>query len=121
MKGLFPHPTGADPGWLAEELPGPGRPLTLADRACCCPARPVVTVMMPPAPGRPFPADLLLCGHHYRANRAALLAAGATIYDADGTPIAPGDGWGPEDCRQPGDRPQRQRQAPATGSASVQN
>jgi hypothetical protein len=24
-----------------------------------------VTVVMPPAHGRPYPMDLLLCGHHY--------------------------------------------------------
>jgi hypothetical protein len=46
-------------------------------RACCCPARPVVRMVMPPALDRPHPTDLLLCGHHYRASRAALDAAGA--------------------------------------------
>jgi len=46
----------------------------------CCPARPVVAVVMPPVPGRPYPIDLLLCGHHYRASEIALLAAGATVY-----------------------------------------
>ena len=56
----------------------------VADRACCCPARPVVTVIMPPAPGRPHPVDLLLCGHHFRVSRAALKAAGAAVYDDTG-------------------------------------
>jgi hypothetical protein len=32
-----------------------------ADRACCCPAKPVVVAIIPPGPGRPRPADLLLC------------------------------------------------------------
>jgi hypothetical protein len=48
-------------------------------RACCCPARPVVRVSMPPVPGRPYPVDLWLCGHHYRSSWAALDAAGATV------------------------------------------
>jgi hypothetical protein len=59
-------------------------PLAFAERACCCPARPVVVVVMPPAPGRPYPIDLLLCGHHYRATEIALLAAGATVYGETG-------------------------------------
>lgn len=50
-------------------------------RACCCPARPAVKVVMPPAPGRPHPVDLWLCGHHHRASRQALAAAGARVYD----------------------------------------
>jgi len=51
----------------------------LADRACCCPARAMVQVVMPPAPARPHRTELLLCGHHYRASRQALAAAGATV------------------------------------------
>jgi hypothetical protein len=53
-------------------------------RACCCLARPMVTVMMPPTASRPYPIDLLLCGHHYRVSQAALRAAGATAYDQAG-------------------------------------
>ena len=56
-------------------------PRDLGDRACCCPARPVVRVLIPPAPARPHSVDLLLCGHHYRASGAALAAAGAVIMD----------------------------------------
>jgi hypothetical protein len=59
-------------------------PLAFAERACCCPARPVVTAVMAPATGRPYPIDLLLYGHHYRASEVALLAAGATVYDNTG-------------------------------------
>jgi hypothetical protein len=62
----------------------------LADRACCCPARPVVTVVMPPGPGRPHPVDLLLCGHHFRASQAALTAVGAAVYDDTGALVAGG-------------------------------
>jgi len=32
---------------------------------------------MPPVPGRPYPVDLWLCGHHYRSSVTALDAAGA--------------------------------------------
>jgi len=58
-----------------------------ADHACCCTARPTVIAIMPPAPGRPHPTDLLLCGHHYRLSRRALAAAGATVLDLDGVPV----------------------------------
>lgn len=60
-------------------------------RACCCPARPVVKVIMPPAPGRPHPVDLWLCGHHYRASMVALEIAGATVEDLTGAGTAPLD------------------------------
>ena len=50
-------------------------------KACCCPARPVVKVIMPPTPDRPHPVDLWLCGHHYRASIVALQLAGATVED----------------------------------------
>jgi hypothetical protein len=46
-----------------------------------------VVVVMPPTGGRPYPVDLLLCAHHYRASLAALLAACAAVYDAAGTVI----------------------------------
>jgi hypothetical protein len=54
------------------------------DRACCCPATPVMVVLMPPGTGRPAPVDLWLCGHHYRESRQALAAAGARVSDAPG-------------------------------------
>ena len=92
MKGWFAHHgAAADLGRLDEKLAGQGSPLTLADRACCCPARPVVRVIMPPARGRPHPVDLLLCGHHYRVSRAALRAAGAVAYDEGGLQITDRD------------------------------
>ena len=62
----------------------------LGDRACCCPARPVVTVIMPPAPGRPHPVDLLLCRHHFQVSRASLADAGAAAYDNTGALILGG-------------------------------
>jgi hypothetical protein len=36
---------------------------------------------MPPTARRAHPVDLWLCGHHYRASLAALLAAGASVED----------------------------------------
>lgn len=52
---------------------------SVPSRSCCCPARPTVKVIMPPAAGRAHPVDLWLCGHHYRASLAALIAAGASV------------------------------------------
>jgi len=65
-------------------------PLDVAARACCCPARPVVTVVMPPAPSRPHPVELMLCGHHFRISQASLRAAGADVYDKAGLLIMAG-------------------------------
>jgi len=90
MKGWFGHRNIADVGELDDLLPSLRH--VVADRACCCPARPVVTVIMPPAPGRPHPVDLLLCGHHFRVSRAALTAAGAVVYDNTGALVAGGVG-----------------------------
>jgi hypothetical protein len=93
MKGWFAHRDSAhrhaaDLGKLDDLLPSLRH--VVADRACCCPATPVVSVIMPPAPGRPHPVDLLLCGHHFRVSRAALAAAGAAVYDDTGALVAGG-------------------------------
>jgi hypothetical protein len=48
----------------------------------------MVMAIMPPTPDREHPTELLLCGHHYRASRSALAAAGAAIFDAEGGQIA---------------------------------
>lgn len=87
------HRADAAPVPLDDQLLGPAGPLTRADRACCCPARPVVTAVIPPSRGHPRPVDLLLCGHHYRVSRAALRVIGADIYDKTGTliPFAAGE------------------------------
>ena len=47
------------------------------DRACCCPSRPIVKILMPAVPGRPYRMDLLLCGHHFRLSQWTLATAGA--------------------------------------------
>jgi hypothetical protein len=85
MMPRFPL-TGAD-----QDAPGFGMPpqddilpALHEDRACCCPAYPVVRVIMPPTPERRHSVDLLLCGHHYRVSRQALAAAEARTEDLPG-------------------------------------
>lgn len=90
MSLRFPHrgsggratpADGQDPG---RELPAapqtPESPATCPDRACCCPARPLVKVILPTSATRPE-VDLWLCGHHWRASRAALSGTGAVAYE----------------------------------------
>ena len=75
--------------WKAAPAPeGPSREKSIIftdpaipSRACCCPGRPVVRVIMPPPAGRADPVDLWLCGHHYRVSLEALRAAGAIVED----------------------------------------
>jgi len=100
VKSWFARPAGAGPVPPDDELPERPRRFTLADRACCCPARPVVTVVIRAGRGRPHPVDLLLCGHHYRASLAALHAAGAAVYDNTGALIMTGAEQPPE-SREP--------------------
>jgi hypothetical protein len=77
---LAPRPAPAQPaeGYFA---------FWTAERACCCPAKPAVVAVLPPGPGRDHATDLLLCGHHYRAARHTLDAAGAEILDETGQPV----------------------------------
>ena len=65
-------------------------PLDIAARACCCPARPVVTVVMPPTASRPHSVDVQLSGHHLRVSQARQQAAGADVYDKTGLLIMAG-------------------------------
>jgi hypothetical protein len=101
MKSWFAHrgPAGTVPP--GDELPGPPWRLFIADRACCCPARPVVTVVIPAGRGRPHPVDLLLCGHHYWVSRSALHAIGADVYDETGALIMTADREQPPASREP--------------------
>jgi hypothetical protein len=55
-------------------------PASYPTHACCCPARPMVKVVMPATATRAS-ADLWLCGHHWRASREALAGSGAVVYD----------------------------------------
>ena len=54
------------------------------DQACCCVARAVVRVVMPPTADRPHETELLLCGHHYRVSRTDLSAAHASVHELAG-------------------------------------
>ena len=74
----------------------PGQPAGPADPACCCPARPVVRVVMPATAARPHRTELLLCGHHYRVSRQALAAARAVVTEIPGMP------WNPSAALLPG-------------------
>jgi len=89
MKAWWHHRTSASCKEPVAELES-AVPLDVAARACCCPARPVVTVVMPPIASRAHPVDLLLCGHHFRVSQASLQAAGATVYDRSGVVILAG-------------------------------
>jgi hypothetical protein len=60
--------------------------------ACCCVARAVVRVAMPPTAARPHETELLLCGHHYRASHVALAAAHAAVSELPGSADDP-DAW----------------------------
>ena len=60
--------------------------------ACCCVARAVVRVVMPPTAARPHETELLLCGHHYRVSHVTLAAAHATVSELPGSADDP-DVW----------------------------
>src|SRR5215470_15511461 len=78
-----------DPAALVDAAAPHGPAASLNDQACCCVARAVVRVVMPPTAGRPHETELLLCGHHYRTSRAALSAAHATVHELAGNPDDP--------------------------------
>ena len=57
----------------------PGPAASSSGQACCCVARSVVRVVMPPTAARLHETELVLCGHHYRVSCAALAAAHAAV------------------------------------------
>jgi hypothetical protein len=90
MNARFMHPSAqhassADQRRSGDAVTAPAAPAGVADRACCCPARAAVRVIMPATTARPAETDLLLCGHHYRVSRHALARAGAVIFELPGT------------------------------------
>jgi hypothetical protein len=102
MNTGFPYSSarnndGAASRPLDDAIPSRRAPAGL-DRACCCPAMPMVRVAMPPTADRASETDLLLCGHHYRVSRQGLAAAGARVRGLPGTP---GDtaAWVRLECR----------------------
>ena len=89
MNARFRRPSARQDDTAARPAAGgfaPGSLAGWADRSCCCPARPVVRVIMPPTQTRPWKTDLLLCGHHYRVSRGSLAAACAVVHEIPGTP-----------------------------------
>ena len=81
MNARSLHPAGQGstaPGLLHDDTIGAGSAVVLGP-ACCCPANPVVRVIMPATAARPHRTELLLCGHHYRVSRQALATANATV------------------------------------------
>ena len=87
MRPIFPQKGEAGSGPVPDSPPDEtlsASPARRADRACCCPAQPLVRVIMPPTAERRHSVDLLLCGHHYRVSRQALVAAEARIEDLPG-------------------------------------
>ncbi len=56
----------------------------MIDRACCCPAAACVRVVLPATAVRPHETELLLCAHHYRRSRAALVELGGRAFCAAG-------------------------------------
>ena len=81
MKPPFRHPSEAlatAPDATAAAEAERSAPPAAEFRACCCPGRPLVRVIIPASPARPHHIDLLLCGHHYRVSQAAIAASHAT-------------------------------------------
>jgi len=96
MTTNIPHPGITAEAEVAPDPTGMRRPdadaidwrsARLAERACCCSARPAVVAVMPPVSGRPHETDLLLCAHHYRASRQALERAGAAVMTVVGMAV----------------------------------
>jgi len=66
-----------------------GEPAWLAERACCCSARPRFRVLLPG--GADGNVDLLFCGHHFRLSAPRLADLGAWVYDCANTMTAASD------------------------------
>ena len=69
-----------------------GPAASLSGEACCCVARAVVRVVLPPTAARPHETELLLCGHHFRVSHVALADAHATVSELPGSADDP-DVW----------------------------
>jgi hypothetical protein len=91
MNARFFHPAGggsAPPVRIHDDTIE-ARQAAVVGSACCCPARPVVRVVMPPTAIRLHRTELLLCGHHYRVSRQTLAAANATVTELPGISGSP--------------------------------
>ena len=111
------HPAGRSAtasALLHDDTIEAGSPVALGP-ACCCPANPVVRVIMPASAARHHRTELLLCGHHYRVSRQALAAANATIAEIPRPAGSPPDALLPGLPGPPSSPAQPAR--PATGPA----
>lgn len=79
-----PWRRATDSGKAADGLADWFGPPRIAERNCCCPARPVVLALIPPVSERRHSVDLLLCGHHYLSSKATLSVVGAVVMDETG-------------------------------------
>lgn len=63
--------------------------LSISDRpADCCVGQSTYRVVLPATDDRPYAAELLLCGHHYRNSHDTLAGKQAAVFDADNLRIA---------------------------------
>jgi hypothetical protein len=82
MNARFLHPSARRSNAAAQAAPSAAAATPVAaEHADCCPAKAVVRVTMARQQ-----AELLLCGHHYRASRHALAAKAAAVRALPGTP-----------------------------------
>ena len=77
---VHPRSDGWPPSFLA--------PIDVISRACCCPASPVIQVLIPATSERGS-MELLFCHHHYRACSIALASFGVALYDDAGRLMDP--------------------------------
>jgi hypothetical protein len=66
-------------GFISEGTSDDRSRMAVAERSCCCASRPSVRILVPRATDPASRVDLLLCGHHYRASRAALIEVRASV------------------------------------------
>ena len=66
-------------------------PVAAGERACCCPSKPVVRVVLPATAQRDHPVDLLFCAHHYRVSGVQLARNGAHVFDSSGALMVSGN------------------------------
>jgi len=98
MNARSLHPAGqgrASARLLHDDTIGAGG-VAVPGPACCCPANPVVRVIMPATAARPHRTELLLCGHHYRVSRQAPAAANAKVTELLGPAGRPPDALLPD-------------------------
>lgn len=81
---LLEGPTATAPVVPGDDVIKSTASAIVIQRADCCPAHPAFRAVLAARGERTRPTELLLCGHHLRASRAALAAAGAAVYDTSG-------------------------------------